>query len=75
MRELRYVERMAGGSPSEPIVETGGVDITPEASASRSSSSTSRRPGAKTRIDIALDAHLGEVFLTRRRKESKPAAE
>jgi hypothetical protein len=29
----------------------------------------------QARIDIALDAHLGQVFLTRGRKESKPAAE
>ena len=29
----------------------------------------------QARIDIALDAHLPENFLTRRRKESKPAAD
>jgi len=29
----------------------------------------------QARIDIALDAHLPEIFLTRRRKESKPAAD
>jgi hypothetical protein len=29
----------------------------------------------QARIDIALDAHLGQVFLARRRKESKPAAD
>src|SRR5205085_7677540 len=29
----------------------------------------------QARIDIALDAHLGQIFLTRRRKESRPAAD
>jgi hypothetical protein len=29
----------------------------------------------QTRIDIALDAHLGQIFSTRRRKESRPAAD
>ena len=28
----------------------------------------------QARIDIALDAHLGQIFLTRRRKEYRPAA-
>jgi hypothetical protein len=28
----------------------------------------------RARIDIALDAHLGQIFLTRKRKESRPAA-
>jgi hypothetical protein len=29
----------------------------------------------QARIDIALDAHLGQIFLSRRRKESRPAAD
>jgi len=29
----------------------------------------------QARIDIALDSHLAQIFLTRRRKESKPAAD
>src|SRR5688500_20276617 len=29
----------------------------------------------QTRIDIAVDSHLAQIFLTRRRKESKPAAD
>jgi hypothetical protein len=29
----------------------------------------------QARIDIALDAHLGKIFLSRRRKESRPAAD
>jgi hypothetical protein len=29
----------------------------------------------QARIDIALDAHLPQIFLTRRRKESKPASD
>ena len=28
----------------------------------------------QARVDIELDAHLAQIFLTRRRKESKPAA-
>jgi hypothetical protein len=29
----------------------------------------------QARIDIALDAHLGQIFLSRRRTESRPAAD
>jgi hypothetical protein len=29
----------------------------------------------QARIDIALDAHLGKIFLARKRKESRPAAD
>ena len=77
MRKLRYVERMAKQLATvEPIVKTGEVDITPEdIGVTVEQFYEQAAKERQTRIDIALDAHLGQVFLTRRRKESKPAAE
>ena len=77
MKKLRYVERMARSvAEVDPIVNTGEVDITPEdigvtVEQFYQQASEERR----ARIDIALDAHLGQIFLTRKRKESKPAAD
>jgi hypothetical protein len=59
MRKLRYVERMA-----RQLAAVAVEQFYEQAAKER-----------QTRIDIALDAHLAQVFLTRRRKESKPAAE
>ena len=77
MRKLRYVERMAKQLATvEPIVKTGEVDITPDdIRVTVEQFYEQAAQERQTRIDIALDAHLGQVFLTRRRKESKPAAE
>jgi hypothetical protein len=77
IRKLRYVERTAKQlATAEPIVKTGEVDITPEdISVTVEQFYEQAAKERQTRIDIALDAHLGQVFLTRRRKESKPAAE
>jgi hypothetical protein len=77
MKKLRYIERIARSvADVDPIVNTGEVDITPEdigvTVEQFYEQATQER---QARIDIALDAHLGEIFLTRRRKESKPAAD
>ena len=77
MQKLRYVERVAKAlADVEPIVNTGEVDITPDdidVSVEQFYQQASQEKQA--RIDIALDAHLPQIFLTRRRKESKPAAD
>ena len=77
MQKLRYVERVARAvADVEPIVKTGEVDITP-ADMDETVEQFYEQAGQErqARIDIALDAHLPEIFLTRRRKESKPAAD
>jgi hypothetical protein len=77
MKKLRYVERVAKAlAEVEPIVNTGEVDITPadiDVSVEQFYEQASQEKLA--RIDIALDAHLPQIFLTRKRKESKPAAD
>lgn len=75
-RKLRYVERMARKVATlDPIVNTGEVDITPEdMGVTVEQFYQQAAQERQARIDIALDAHLGKIFLTRRRKESKPAA-
>ena len=77
MRKLRYVERMAKAFATvEPIVKTGEVDITPDdMKVTVEQFYEQAAQERQARIDIGLDAHLGQVFLTRRRKEAKPAAE
>jgi hypothetical protein len=77
MQKLRYVERVARAvADVEPIVNTGEVDITPE-DISDTVEQFYVRAGQErqARIDIALDAHLGKIFLARKRKESRPAAD
>ena len=60
----------------EPIVKTGEVDITPDdISVTVEQFYEQAAQERQARIDIALDAHLGQIFLTRRRKESQPAAD
>ena len=77
MRKLRYVERMGRTLATvEPIVKTGEVDITPDdIGVTVEQFYEQAAQERQARIDIALDAHLGQIFLTRRRKESKPAAD
>ena len=56
----------------EPIVKTGEVDITPDdISVTVEQFYEQAAQEQQARIDIALDAHLGQIFLTRRRKESQ----
>jgi hypothetical protein len=77
MRKLRYVERVARAvADVEPIVNTGEVDITPDdISITVEQFYQQAARERQARIDIALDAYLGKIFLTRRRKESKPATD
>jgi hypothetical protein len=77
VRKLRYVERMARMlADVEPIVKTGEVDITPDdISVTVEQFYEQAAQEQQARIDIALDAHLGQIFLSRRRKESRPAAD
>jgi hypothetical protein len=77
MKKLRYVERMARSvADVDPIVNTGEVDITPDdISLTVEQFYRQAEQEQQARIDIALDAHLGQIFLSRRRKESRPAAD
>jgi hypothetical protein len=77
MQKLRYVDRVAHAvADVEPIVKTGEVDITPDdigVTVEQFYQQASQE--RQTRIDIALDSHLAQIFLTRKRKESRPAAD
>jgi hypothetical protein len=77
MQKLRYVERVARAvADVEPIVNTGEVDITPDdIDVSVEQFYRQAEEERQARIDLALDAHLGQIFLTRKRKESRPAAD
>jgi hypothetical protein len=77
MQKLRYVERVSRAvSEVDPIVNTGEVDITPEDISDTVEQFYERAAQERqARIDIALDAHLGKIFLARKRKESRPAAD
>jgi hypothetical protein len=77
IQKLRYVERVARAlADVEPIVKTGEVDITPEdIGVTVEQFYEQAAHERQARIDIALDSHLAQIFLTRRRKESKPAAD
>ena len=76
LQKLRYVERVARAvADIEPVVKTGEVDITPDdIGVTVEQFYQQAAQERQTRIDIALDAHLSQIFLTRRRRESKPAA-
>ena len=77
IRKLRYVERVARTlADADPIVNTGEVDITPaDISVTVEQFYQQASEERQARIEIALDVHLSQIFLTRRRKESKPAAD
>jgi hypothetical protein len=77
MQKLRYVERVARAvADLDPIVNTGEVDITPQdIDVSVEQFYRQAEDERQARIDLALDAHLGHIFLTRKRKESRPAAD
>jgi len=77
MQKLRYVERVARAvADLDPIVNTGEVDITPQdIDVSVEQFYRQAEEERQARIDLALDAHLGHIFLTRKRKESRPAAD
>ncbi|MBI2187171.1 MAG: hypothetical protein HYU37_08630 [Acidobacteria bacterium] len=77
MQKLRYVERVTRAlADVEPIVKTGEADITPEdIGVTVEQFYEQAAQERQARIDIALDAHLSQIVLTRRRKEVKPAAD
>jgi hypothetical protein len=77
MQKLRYVERIARAvADVEPIVKTGEVDITPDdINETVEQFYAQAAQERQARIDIALDSHLGQIFLARKRKESRPAAD
>jgi len=71
------VERVARAlADVDAIVKTGEVDITPEDIGETVEQFYERAAQERqARIDIALDGNLGKIFLARKRKESKPAAD
>ena len=77
MQKLRYVERVARAlADVEPMVKTGEVDITPaDIGVTVEQFYEQAAQERQARIDIALDAHLPQIFLTRKRKEATPAAD
>src|SRR4029453_11151354 len=76
MRKLRYVDKMGRMfSDTEPIVRTGEVDITVDDMRLTVEEFYERAEDERaTRIDLAMDAHLAEIFLTRKPREGRPAA-
>ena len=77
MQKLHYVDRVARAlADVEPIVQTGEIDITPEDIGVTVGQFYKRAAQERqARIDIALDAHLGQIFGSSRRKDSRPAAD
>src|SRR4029453_19306605 len=62
-------------SDTEPIVRTGEVDITVDDMRLTVEEFYERAEDERaTRIDLAMDAHLAEIFLTRKPREGRPAA-
>lgn len=76
MRKLRYVDRMARTfGNQEPIVRTGEVDITVDDMRLTVEEFYKRAEKERDmRVDLAMDAHLSEIFLTRKPREGRPAA-
>jgi hypothetical protein len=76
MRKLRYVDRMARlHANQEPIVRTGEVDITVDDMRLTVEEFYRRAEKERNmRVDLAMDAHLSEIFLTRKPREGRPAA-
>jgi hypothetical protein len=76
MRKLRYVDRMARMFGNEdPIVRTGEVDITVDDMRLTVEEFYRRAEKERNlRVDLAMDAHLSEIFLTRKPREGRPAA-
>ena len=77
LRKLRYVDRVAKSlADVEPIVKTGEVDITPaDIDLTVQQFYEAAAQERQARIDITLDAHLGQIFYTRRRTDGRPASE
>src|SRR5688500_2740595 len=77
MRKLRYVDRMARMfGDQEPIVRTGEVDITVDDMRLTVGEFYKRAEKERDmRVDMAMDVHLSEIFLTRKPREGRPAAD
>ena len=77
MRKLRYVDRMARMfGDQEPIVRTGEVDITVDDMRLTVEEFYKRAEKERDmRVDLAMDVHLSEIFLTRKPREGRPAAD
>ena len=66
---------LAQHGTGEPIVRTGEVDITVDDMRLTVEEFYERAEDERaTRIDLAMDAHLSEIFLTRKPREGRPAA-
>jgi Putative zinc-binding metallo-peptidase len=76
VRKLRYVDKMARAfSDVEPVVRTGEVDITVDDMRLTVEQFYQRAENERaTRIELVMDAHLSEIFLTRKPREGRPAA-
>jgi hypothetical protein len=60
----------------DPIVRTGEVDITVDDMRLTVEEFYKRAEKERdTRVDLAMDAHLSEIFLTRKPREGRPAAD
>ena len=77
MRKLLYVEETARAlADVDPIVKTGDIDITPDdITVTVQQFYEAAAHERQARIDIALDAHLGQIFFARRRRNALEAAE
>jgi hypothetical protein len=76
MKKLRWVDRVARGlADEEPVVKVGEVDVTVDDMRLTVAEFYQQSEKARTeRIDLSMDAHLPEIFLTRKRREARPAA-
>jgi hypothetical protein len=77
LQKLRYVDCIGRAlADVDPIVKTGEVDITPDdISVTVGQFYAQAAEERQARIDIALDGHLGQIFLARRGAHSIPAEE
>jgi hypothetical protein len=76
MKKLRWVDRVARAlADEEPVVKVGEVDVTVDDMRLTVAEFYQQSEKARTeRIDLSMDAHLPEIFLTRKRREARPAA-
>jgi hypothetical protein len=76
MKKLRWVDRVARALANEdPTVTVGEVDVTVDDIGLTVAEFYQRGEKARAeRIDLSMDAHLPEIFLTRKRREARPAA-
>lgn len=77
MKKLRYVDRIARSvANADPVVKTGEVDVTVDDMRLTVEEFYARAETERqTRISLTMDAYLPGIFLTRRRREVRPAAQ